>query len=172
MIGRIAKLLKILNSETEPHQISAGLSLAMIFGLTPLFAPHNALVLLLVLVLRVNLSAFILGWLLFSGIAYLLDPIFHAIGYACLTATALEALWTSLYNLPLLRLTGFNNSLVMGSLLVSLVLFFPLFLLANFIIRKYREHLLAWIRETRLARILQSTRIFSAYKAISERSWS
>ncbi|MFO8049129.1 MAG: TIGR03546 family protein, partial [Desulfosudaceae bacterium] len=122
--------------------------------------------------LRVNLSAFILGWLLFSGIAYLADPIFHAIGYACLTAPALEAFWTSLYNLPLLRLTGFNNSIVLGSLLVSLVLFFPLFLFTNFIIRKYREHLLAWIRKTRLARILQSTRIFSAYKAISERSWS
>jgi len=172
MIRLLAKLLKILNSETAPGQISAAFGLALIMGLTPLWSPHNLLVLLLVLILRVNLSAFILAWLVFSGLAYLVDPLFHALGYACLTLAGLESFWTTLYNMPLVRLTGFNNSIVLGSLLVSLVLFVPLYLLSNFVIRRYRRHILAWVQKTRLAQIIKSTRIFSAYQAVSERSWS
>ena len=49
MIEAIANLLKVLNSETEPGQISLALCLAMIAGFTPVLCPHNLLVLLLVL---------------------------------------------------------------------------------------------------------------------------
>ncbi len=172
MIRMIAKLLKMLNSETEPRQISAGFCFAMIIGLTPLLSLHNILVLLLVLVLRVNLSAFILGWILFSGIAYLMDPVFHAIGYQLLTLTAFKGLWTGLYNIGPIRWTRFNNSVVMGSLVVSLALFFPLLLGLNYVIREYREHFLAWVRRTRIAQIIKATRIFSVYKSLSERKFS
>ena len=89
MIGTIAKILKALNSETAPGQISMALCFALIIGLTPLYSLHNLLVLLLVLLLRVNLSAFIAGWVFFSGIAYILDPIFHRIGLALLTTASL-----------------------------------------------------------------------------------
>ena len=82
MIETLAKLLKVLNSETSPGQISLGFCLAMIAGFTPVLSPHNLIVLLLVLVLRVNLSAFIVGWVLFSALAYALDPLFHLIGQA------------------------------------------------------------------------------------------
>ncbi len=79
MIKLLAKLLRVLNSETDPGQISLGLCFAMIAGLTPLLSLHNLVVLLLVCILRVNLSAFLLGLAVFTGIAYLLDPLFHHI---------------------------------------------------------------------------------------------
>ena len=123
MIKMIAKFLKVLNSETEPGQISLAFCLAMILGLTPLMSLHNLLVILLVLLVRVNLSACILGWVFFSGIAYILDPLFNLIGLAVLTSQGLEGLWTSLYNITLFRLAKFNNSIVMGSLLFSLICF-------------------------------------------------
>ena len=126
MIAMLAKLLKMLNSEAEPHQISAGFCLAMIAGFTPLWSLHNLLVLFFALILRVNLSAFLLGWVVFSGVAYLLDPIFHALGYKILTIEGLTGLWTTLYNMPLFRLAHFNNTVLMGSLIVSLILFVPL----------------------------------------------
>ena len=58
----LAKLLIILNSETNPSQISLGFCFAMVVGFTPLWTPHNIVVVFLLLVLRANLSAFILGW--------------------------------------------------------------------------------------------------------------
>lgn len=167
MIGQIAKVLKILNSEAAPGQISLALCLAMILGLTPLFSLHNLLVLFIALIVRINLSAFLLGWGLFSAIAYLLDPLFHQLGYAVLTAGALEGLWTELYNIALFRIERFNNTIVMGSLVFSLLAFVPAYLLSNLIIRRYRDHILSWIRATRIMQLFKASKLFSAYQAVS-----
>lgn len=167
MIKAIAKLLKVLNSETDPGQISLALCLAMVAGLTPLVSIHNLLIFLLVLLLRVNLSAFILGLAFFTGIAYLLDPVFHRMGHGILTAGALNGLWTSFYNITLLRLAKFNNSIVMGSLVFSGIAFVPLFMLLNLLIRRYREYILAWVQKTRMMQLLKASKLYSAYQAVS-----
>lgn len=167
MIKIIARTLKILNSESEPGQISLALCLAMIVGLTPLYSLHNLLAVFLVLILRVNLSAFLLGWLFFSAIAYLLDPLFHRIGLIVLTAGFLEPLWTVLYNLTLLRLARFNNTIVMGSLLSSLVAFIPLYIFSNYVIVKYRDHILSWIRRTRMMTAIKASKFYGAYERLS-----
>ena len=44
----ILKLIKVLNSETEPSQISLGLCFGLIAGLTPVLSPHNIIVLFMV----------------------------------------------------------------------------------------------------------------------------
>lgn len=168
MLSAIAKLLSALNSETEPGQISLAFCFAMIAGLTPLFSLHNLLVLLIVLLLRVNLSTFILGLAFFSGIAYLLDPLFHLIGLAVLTAGTLEGLWTALYNTTLFRLEKFNNSIVIGSLLFSLVLFVPIYLIANQMILRYREHVLAWVQKSRIMQAFKATKLYRLYSTYSE----
>jgi uncharacterized protein (TIGR03546 family) len=169
MIELVANLLKILNSETEPRQISLGVCFGMMAGLTPLWRPHNLLVLLLVLVLRVNLSAFLLAWGVFSAIAYLLDPLFHSLGLTILNTEGLQGLWTGLYNHPWFPLTQFNHSITMGSLAVTLVLFLPLLMLFNFIIKNYREHILAWIQKSRVGQMLKATKIFETYQTL--RGW-
>jgi uncharacterized protein (TIGR03546 family) len=89
MLRLLARFLKVLGSETAPGQIALGVTLAMVAGLTPLSAPHNLLVLLLLLVLRANLSAFLVALAAFSGFAYLLDPVSHRVGLWLLTLPAL-----------------------------------------------------------------------------------
>jgi uncharacterized protein (TIGR03546 family) len=168
MLRAVAKVLSTLNSETEPGQISLAFCLAMIAGFTPLFSLHNLLVILLVLLLRVNLSTFILGLVFFSGIAYLLDPLFHLIGLAVLTTSALEGLWTALYNMTLFRLEKFNNSIVMGSLLFSAVLFVPLYLVSNQIILRYRQHVLGWVQKSRIMRAFKASKLYRLYSTYSE----
>ena len=168
MIRIIARLLKILNSESEPGQLSLAFCFAMIIGFTPLFSLHNIIVILLVLLIRVNLSAFLLGWAVFSGIAYLLDPLFHRIGLALLTTSSLEGLWTALYNMTIFRLENFNNTIVMGSLFLSLALFVPLYIVLNISIRKYREHILAWVQKAEFMQAFKASKLYTAYQAISE----
>jgi uncharacterized protein (TIGR03546 family) len=163
----LAKFLKVLNSNAEPLEISLGFCLAMIAGLTPLMSLHNLVVLFAVLILRVNLSAFLLGLALFSGIAYALDPLFHRIGLAVLTASPLENLWTSLYNSTLWRLDHFNNSIVMGSLLASISLFVPAFWLFNLLIRKYRAHVLVWVMKTRFMQMMTASNFYRLYQSVS-----
>jgi uncharacterized protein (TIGR03546 family) len=167
MLRATAKLLAVLNSETEPGQISLALAFSLIVGLTPLWSLHNLVVVLIVLLLRVNLSAFLLGTAVFSGVAYLLDPLFHRLGLAVLMAPSLEGLWTSLYNSTLWRVERFNNSIVMGSLLASLALFAPTVLAFNWAIRRYRERVLAKVKNLRVVQALTATRFFQMYRSYS-----
>ncbi len=167
MIEIIAKLLKVLNSETEPGQISLALCFSMVAGFTPVLSPHNLVVLLLVLLLRVNLSAFIAGWVVFSTLAFALDPLFHMMGFAVLKSQALEGLWTTLYNTIWFRLDYLNNSIVMGSLMAALILFIPGFFIFNMLIRRYREHILDWVRKTRLMKMFKASNIYSMYQSVS-----
>jgi uncharacterized protein (TIGR03546 family) len=168
MLRAIIKLLTVLNSETEPGQISLALAFSLIVGLTPLWSLHNLVVLLLVLLLRVNLSAVLLGSAVFSAVAYLLGPLFHRLGLAVLMASSLEGLWTALYDSTLWRVERFNNSVVMGSVLVSLVLFVPAVLVFNWAIRKYRERVVAKVKQWRLVQALTATRFFQMYRSYSE----
>ncbi len=167
MLKILFKLFKALNSEAEPHQISLAFCFSMIAGLTPFLSLHNLLVLLLVLLLRVNLSAFVVGLGVFSAIAYIIDPLFHRIGLFVLTASNLEGLWTSIYNSTLWRLENFNNSIVMGSLLFSLILFIPLFIIMNILIVKYRTNVMAWVEKTKIVQGLRAGKIYNLYKAAS-----
>ena len=167
MIHLFAKILKILNSETDPYQISLAVALAMIIGFTPLMSLHNLAVFLFVLILRVNLSAFMLSWALFSGIAYLLDPLFHHAGLALLTADSFEGLWTALYNIPVFKIERFYNSVVMGSLIVSAALFFPVYFLSKSLIARYRRHVLTWVRKTRIMQMIKLSKFYKAYTSLS-----
>ena len=168
MLKQLAKLLKALNAETAPWQISLAFILAMIMGFTPLLSLHNLLILLLALLLRVNLSAFILALGLFSGIAYLLDPLFIRVGESLLLNPNLKEFWTGLYNSDLWRLAHFNHTLTLGSAVVAAVLALPLFFIFRWLIVKYRRHLLTWVRNSKLMQMLKASKLYKMYQAVSE----
>ncbi len=168
MLKQLANLLKALNAETAPWQISLAFILAMVMGFTPLLSLHNLLILLLALLLRVNLSAFILAFGLFSGIAYLLDPLFIRVGESLLLNPNLKEFWTGLYNSDLWRLAHFNHTLTLGSAVVATVLALPLFFVFRWLIVKYRSHLLAWVQRSKLMQMLKASKLYKVYHAISE----
>lgn len=167
MVKMLLNLLKVLNSEAEPGQLSLALSLSMFAGFLPFFSLYMLALLLLILLLRVNLSAFLLGMAFFSGVAYLIDPLFNAIGVALLTAASLEGLWTAMYNTTIWRIAKFNNSVIMGSIVFSVLLFVPLYLISNLAIRRYREHVLAWVLKTRLMKLLTASKFYQLYQTLS-----
>ena len=128
MLTLIAKLLKALNSDDNPSQIALAVVFAAFIGITPLASPHNIIILLIALVIRIHLPMFFLSVGLFTLVAYLIDPISHLIGLQMLQAETLQGLWHRLYNISFWRFMAFNNSLVLGgftlSVLLSPLLFF------------------------------------------------
>ena len=53
---------------------------------------------------------------------FLLDPVFHSVGYVLLRdLDVLSGFWTFLFNLPIFPLTRFNNTVVLGCFVFSLV---------------------------------------------------
>lgn len=167
MIKSIIDFIKVISSETDPWQIAFAIAFAMVVGFTPFWSPHNLFIILLVFLLRVNIGSFFIFLAIFSSLAFLLDPIFHDIGYKMLTQTNLRDFWTSLYNIHLFRLERINNSIAVGSLSVSILLFFPLAWSAKILIVQYREAVLARLGKSKLMLILRSTRLFQFYRGMS-----
>lgn len=168
MFSQLIKLIRVLSSEVSPLQISAGFSLAMVMGLSPIFSLHNILVVFLLLILRINFSAFILALALFSLSAYALDPVFNQLGEYLLQRADLSAFWTQLYNIPLARLAQFNNTLVLGSLTFSLIAFFPMLFLGNVLISRYREHVVKTFKNSRLYKFISTNKWFTRIVSIAE----
>ncbi len=167
MLTMLAKLLKALNSEASPSQISIAFILGMIIGFTPLGTPHNLLILFLALILKINLTGFLLAWGVFSGFAYLLDPVFNSLGETILTHPDLQSLWSSMYLSDAWRVTRFNNTLVMGSLAVSLIAAIPAYFIFNYLIRQYRDRVLAAIQKSKLMHMLKANRFYRIYSSLS-----
>lgn len=167
MLSAIAKILKVLNSDDNPAQVALAIVFALIMGLTPLASPHNLLILLLVLVIRVNLSFFILGFALFSGLAYALDPLSAQLGASVLQSESLNSVWTAMYQSSFWRFMAYNNTLVMGSFCLSLILALPVYWAVIWAITRYREKIRARLAETRLMLFVKSTRLFELYNALN-----
>ena len=164
MLSRIIKVLKALNSNEAPWQISLGVIFGSVLGLTPLFSLHNLAVLFLALVINVNISILLVSFAGFSIIAYLLDPVFHKVGLALLTSPSLESFWIQFFSCPVFLAGKLNNTIVMGSLVSTLTASIPLFIVLNVLVVKYRNAFNAFIGKFPLLRWL---RVLEAYEKVS-----
>ena len=168
MLRTVIKTFQLLNSETGPWQLAFGASFGMVLGLTPLLNMHNLVVLLLICLLRVNISFVLLFMGLAAGFAYLLDGYFHQLGYQLLNSEALIPMWTDWYNHPLLRWSQFNNTVVLGSLVGALIAFLPLALLVRLLVAQYRQRLQQKLEKTRFMQLLKASRWTEAVTKLGE----
>ena len=160
----LAKLVKILRSNASPGQIAGGFVLGMIIGLTPVSSLHNLLIVGLIIILNVNISMAIFAFAVFSGFAYLLDPIFHSFGYFLLAdLTFMNGLYTEMYNIPILALSRFNNTVVMGSLISSIILVFPMIPLTKKGVVQYREKIDPKFQKFKVVQALKGSKIYGFY---------
>ncbi|MCR5764494.1 MAG: TIGR03546 family protein, partial [Treponema sp.] len=97
---------------------------------------------------------FILFTFLFSLLAPLLDPIFDNVGYWILTLDKLEPVFSKLLDVPFVGFTKFNNSIVCGSLVLSLLAYTPLYWLTRLILKYWRASLAPVIRKSKLVTFL------------------
>lgn len=163
----LAKLFKILRSGESPGKIAGGFILGMILGLTPVMSLHNLVVLILIIILNVNMGMAIFSFLLCSAFAYLLDPMFHRLGFWILVdIPALKGLWTAMYNTPVIALTGFNNTVRMGSFVISLILLIPVYFAVKQGVVYYREHLDSRIQKWKIVQVIKGSKIYNLYEKI------
>lgn len=163
----IFKLIKALHSKEEPHNIALGFALGSIIGLTPLWSLHNFFVFILILILNVSIPAAFFGIFFFSCFAYFFDPLFHHLGYFLLVeATCFKPIWTYLYNIPIAPWTKFYNTVVLGSLVVSLGAFYPVYLGFKQMVRFYQTRLADRVNQLKMVQIVKTNKIFQMYQKI------
>tara|TARA_R110002096_G_scaffold303080_1_gene498009 strand:+ start:6245 stop:6766 length:522 start_codon:yes stop_codon:yes gene_type:complete len=167
LLKYIAKLLKELSSEAEPSQLAGGFILGMIIGLTPVMSLHNLLIVVLILVLKVNIGMAILSFAVFSGVAYLADPAFHAFGVWMLENENFKGLWTSMYDNEWFAMTRFYNTVVLGSFVAAVILCVPMFPLTMVGIKQYRVHIHAKVQKLKIVKALKGSKIYSIYQTVN-----
>jgi len=159
----LQSIISTLNSEGTPRQIAAGFALGAALGLTPLVNVHNLVVFALACLLNVSFGGFLLGWTVFVPLGFALDPIFNAVGLALLQAPGLTGFWTSLANTPVVPLTNFNNSVVLGSFVAWVVLWLPIFFLSRWLVVKYRAHVYERLKRMKFFQALAASKLYNYY---------
>ena len=96
------------------------------------------------------------------------DPIAAAIGASALENPSLQGLWTTLYNMPIVPYTRFNNTIVMGSFLFATVAAIPLYFLTRTLIIKYRLVVVSRIKQSYFARTVMATKAYRMYEKYRE----
>lgn len=168
LLKQIFSLFKLLNSDTGHNQIAAGIACGLILGFAPVFSLQTVLVIFVLFFFRIQIGAATLAAFFFKFIAWMLDPAFHYVGAAVLEMDALNGLFTTMYNMPIVPLTRFYNSIVMGSGLVSIILAIPTFFLSKKLIIKYRATVVARYQQTKFFKALKATKFYGWYSKYDE----
>jgi len=163
ILKQIFAFLKLLNSEKGTNQIAAGIACGLILGFSPTFSLQSVLVFICLFAFRIQMGAAFIFAFFFAFIAYLLDPVCHMIGSAVLETESLVPYFTTLYHMPIVPFTRFNNSIVMGSGILAIALSPVMFVISKILISKYREKVVARFQNSKFWKVIQSTSLFKWY---------
>lgn len=167
MLTLLAKLLQALNSESSTRQIALAISLAVIFGFSPLMSLISFTLLLIVLLVKVNLAAFIVAFAGFKILGVILSSLINSVGYSVLTSSALNSLLTGLYQFDLFKLAHLHNTYNMGAFVIGCLLAIPVYFLSQYLVEKYRENFKTFIEQLRLVKALKASKFFGIYQQLS-----
>jgi len=141
MFSYIVKLLKSLNTNSHPGEIAHAVAIGMLLGFMPKDNVLWYLLFVFFLFVRVNRGAFLLTILVASLFARFFDPLFDSLGYAVLTFSSLKPVYAALLDIPFVAFTKFNNTIVAGSIVFSLILYIPVYIVIRIFTKSWRTYL-------------------------------
>jgi len=155
MIKPVAKLIIALNGNLRKSEIAAGFAWGLLLGLIPagnvfwivlfvasfFFKHHHASKLVVLAILKIIGGA--------------VAPLMDTVGWAFLHIDALQPFFTTLYNMPFVPLTQFNNTLVAGGLVSGIVLWLPIFFLVFFLVPVYRNKVVPKMRNSKISAVIK-----------------
>jgi uncharacterized protein (TIGR03546 family) len=168
LLKQIFAFFRLLNSETGTNQLAWGLALGLVLGFSPFLSLQTFLVLTICIFLRVQMGAAFLSAFFFKFVAFLLDPVTDALGRLVLESEALRPAFVELYNMPIVPLTRFNNSVVMGSGLLGFLLAIPAFFIFKKLIVQYRATVVARYKNTKFWKAFTATSLYKWYTKYQE----
>lgn len=142
------------------------MTLGAALGLTPLLSPHNLVVISAITLLNVSVGGAVIGMLLFTPVGFLLDPVFDYLGATLLGLPWLSGLWTAVYNTPILALSNFNNTIVLGSFVCWAILTFPIYVAGRAGVVRYRSTLGVKVRNSKYYKAIAASRVMSVYRLL------
>jgi uncharacterized protein (TIGR03546 family) len=168
LIRPLRVLARLLTAAGTPRQLALGLAMGMLIGMVPKGNLTAVVLTVMLLAGRFNLGAGMVAAAVFSWLGMLVDPLSHRIGQALLTCPSLQPTWAFLYDQPLAPWTGFHNTVVLGSLLLGLWLFYPVYRLAEPAFAHVVPRVVDRLREYRISRLLFGMEMVADGSALSD----
>ncbi len=168
ILKQIFAFVRLLNSDTATNQIAFGIAFGFVLGMTPAFSLQTVFVILCLFFFRVQIGAATLSAFFFAFPAYLLDPVFHEIGRMVLEIEGLKPLFTTMYDMPVIPWTRFNNTVVMGSGVVAILSLPFVFIMAKIFVIRYRETIVAQFQQTKFWKAVKATSLYKWYYKYEE----
>ena len=163
LLKQLFALIRLLNSDTATNQIAAGFACGLILGFSPMLSLQALLVFICIFLFRIQIGAALVSAFFFAFIAWLFDPVSHLVGSAILEAEALRPMFTAMYNMPLLPLTRFYNSITMGAGVLSLLLAPLVFVGSKRLIVLYRAKVVERFQSSSWWKMWTATGLFKWY---------
>lgn len=123
------------------HQLALGVMFGMFVGLLPKDSMLPYFFLVIMILSPANLLSGACSGVLFSWIGTALDPVAHQLGSWVLTFDPLETTWLWLYQLPVVPWTRFENTVVMGILVIAILAAYPIYRLSLFFFDQYGKEI-------------------------------
>jgi uncharacterized protein (TIGR03546 family) len=158
----IATLIVAINANNRAGEVAAGVSFALLLALIPTGNLLWFFLFVVTFLLKINLGGELLFLALFKLLVPLTDALLHRLGLFILSQPLLAGIFGTAYNLPVLPLSRFNNTIVMGGLIAGLVLWIPVFLLFRQLVILYRRTLRDKIAGSRLLKALRRVPLVAA----------
>ncbi len=172
ILKQLFSFIKLLNSDTGTISLAMGMTCGFILGMTPSLSLHSLIIFLILFFFRIQIGAALVMAFFFKFVAFILDPAFHAVGSKMLELPSLQGFYTTLYNMPLIPFTRFNNSIVMGSAVITFILSPFVFIMSRIFIVKYRATVVARFKETKLWKAIEATKFYQWYYKYDQYKWN
>lgn len=174
IVRLVAKLIALLNSNRRAVEIGAAVAFGLWVALLPTWNLLFFAVVLALFLAKVNLGMAIVAGAGFSLLNPLVDPALDRLGYAVLTYAPLTGVYRTMYAVPMVPFTRFDDSLVTGAFVAGAALFVPVTALSVLVVRMYRRHIHARIANSKVVqaiRALPLARKIAAALAQVRRVW-
>lgn len=155
----VRQIAQALVANDSAPQIAWGFVLGMAIGLVPKGNLLAILLGMLLLGLRVNRPAGLLGAGLFTCLGLVLDPVAHRIGCSVLTWQVLRPLHESMFESAISPWLGLNNTVIVGHLVIAFYLAYPTYWLAHQFSQRVQARLSRWLMRFRAVRLLRGAEI-------------
>jgi uncharacterized protein (TIGR03546 family) len=162
LLKLIGKLIIALNGNVKKSQIAAGLAWGILLGLIPAGNFFWIALFICSFFFRHHHWSKIFSMTVVKLVSPLIVLWVDTLGWEVLHIEALQPLFTTLYNMPFVPFTKFNNTLVMGGLVGGAVLWLPSFIIFMAVIPLYRNHLAPKIRNSKLVKSIAKSPLLKA----------
>lgn len=138
----------------SPRQLALGITLGMMVGLIPKDSLLPYAIGVIALLTTANILCIAFAAIGFGCLSPTLDPVSHQLGIWILTFEPMESTWSTLFQLPFVPWTRFENTVVMGSLCLGILLAIPIYLISFYCFAKFGSAIYFYFSKTRVARWL------------------